>query len=152
MPCIKAAVYSGQEAAIRSDFVSHEGDSLVIENEFMNKMKFISTYNPNQFESFWQSILQFPLSNLDDKLDELLSINKAWQILVLWGDRDSTVPFDPNFDRWKRALESKVTEDRVFRFSVYPNLGHSFFLENSHLCSYDILNFLKGRTDRTVSI
>lgn len=82
---------------------------------------------PSQFEGFWGSLLEFPLYGLDDVVKRLgapfhpapsesqsdpsfsssSSLSpppSSLPILLVWGDRDAAVPFDPCCERWQETL------------------------------------------------
>ncbi len=77
--------------AIRQDFKTPDPESNQVAAEFLENMSFILGHNPNHFDAFFESILQFPFSGGDRVLDSYLNGAKNWEILLIWGDEDGNI-------------------------------------------------------------
>jgi pimeloyl-ACP methyl ester carboxylesterase len=136
---LKRFVALGQENTWRKDFVSSRSDA---ENEIVAQLHEMNKLNPKMFDAFWLSALQFPLSNIDTSVQNVAAISSI-SVLVMWGTLDSAVPYNPNFNRWKKYFDEPLT-NRICRFKVYEGFGHGFFLENPLAVQSDIVDFLEN--------
>ena len=137
----KRIVAGGQEQAWRDDFVSHDGEALEIETSFTNKLREMNRENPLMYDAFWESALQFPLSGIDGSVQKVASCGHL-SILLMWGERDKAVSYNPNFFRWRRFFDSQQDMPlRTVQYEVYENMGHGFLLENAEAVHDSIRQF-----------
>jgi pimeloyl-ACP methyl ester carboxylesterase len=140
----KNIIASGQEQAWRNDFVSHKGESLEIENAFVEKLYAANRKNPKMYDAFWESALQFPLSGIDAAV-EVVSKCKELSVLVMWGMQDAAVKYEPNASRWRHLLLGDAStgeeQKKIISFVTYENMGHGFLLEHTNALNDDILSF-----------
>lgn len=141
---VKNKLKAGQEEAWRSDFVLHQGKSLEIEDNFVQRVKTANEENPKMFEAFWQSVLQFPLWGIDESVERISACSHL-SVFLMWGTEDTAVPYSPNFSRWQHLLESANGDNTAkhIDFAIYQNLGHGFLLEASEMVHEEIGNFLQ---------
>ena len=125
-----------QELSWVQCFVDSKTD---VADEIINSLKDINNKNPKIFDALWECLLQFPLQNNEAQVKQLAS--KNIQTLLLWGEMDNIVSFDPNFILWKSILETENLRTNVKSVS-YPHLGHNFFIEDSETVASDIYEFL----------
>lgn len=148
---VKRVVHSGQERAWRDDFASHKGKSLDIENNFVDQLAAVNAENPQMYEAFWQSVLQFPLSGIDAAVERVASSDHV-SVLLAWGQLDKAVPYTPNYSRWRGYLEAEALEPcpseqqgrRVRQFEVYADMGHGFLLEHAGAVHQDLITFFQA--------
>lgn len=138
----KRGVAAGQEQAWRDDFVSHDGKSLEIENMFTEKLRRANQENPRMYDAFWQSALQFPLSGIDSSVQAVANCEHL-SILLMWGEQDKAVPYNPNYFRWRRYFESTTAPSKLVRYAVYENMGHGFLLEHADAVHEAIRDFFE---------
>jgi pimeloyl-ACP methyl ester carboxylesterase len=93
---------------------------------------------PSVFDASYECLLQFPLFTLEEEVEKL-GLNKTFPLLLMWGKKDETIPYDPNFSKWLKYLQKK--ED-MLSCVLYDDLGHCFFLEKPNKVFLDIEYFL----------
>jgi pimeloyl-ACP methyl ester carboxylesterase len=128
-----------QQDAWRKDFHNHTGVFLEREEASVQRMNEQYENNPQWFNAFFQSVLQFPLYGLTAEVKTLSEINDL-PIHLVWGKNDPTVPFKPDYQRWKTALEAGKC-----RFSTFTidKAAHAFFLEHPDEVNTNVLEFLQ---------
>eukprot|EP00744_Colponema_vietnamica_P017320 GILI01024332.1.p1 GENE.GILI01024332.1~~GILI01024332.1.p1 ORF type:complete len:320 (+),score=49.07 GILI01024332.1:37-960(+) len=152
MKCLHGMVRSnmlqGQETAWRADIHTKNAQTKVIEDDMVAKLHLASRNNPYQYDSFFKSLLVFPFWGLERSIAKITSTSR--RVLLLWGDRDISVPFSPCYARWVRQLSRRDIKAHV-EHEVYKNTGHSFFLEKSDECRSRVVGFLTSSTSSSGS-
>jgi pimeloyl-ACP methyl ester carboxylesterase len=149
---------------VRSSFSHSSPKAIEIEERTVAECRAMYTAVPTIFDAVWQSILQFPLSDLDEQVKYVgrSHIN----VIVMWGEIDSIVSFDPSFHRWKKYLcdpnsgetvtlqgldeltqKTRIITDtsrakKTIEFVTYSHLNHDFLIEEPDRISNDIVAFL----------
>lgn len=141
-----------QEEVWRKDFFEHKGEKLDIENETIFRLKAINQVNPEHFNAFWMSVLQFPLYGLQSVVKELSKRNVF--IAVVWGDKDAVVPIQPSLSQFQKLLTSAISkestsEEKKCRFSyrVIKNSGHGLLLEHREETNLAIMEIFQEYKD-----
>lgn len=124
---IKSVLHSSQETAWRNDFADPRGE---LADKKVKQLSELFNRVPHQFESVWQSILQFPLSGLEDEVRRVAESDVS--VLLMWGEKDKAVPFD-NFNKWKSCFDEASSKQqqsgRTLQFITYKDLAHGLFYE-----------------------
>jgi len=110
-----------------------------VADEIIKSLKQINNKNPKIFDALWECLLQFPLHNNESQVKQLAT--KNIHTLLLWGEMDNIVHFDPNFILWKTILETENQRTNV-KTVTYPDLGHDFFIEDPETVAADVYDFL----------
>jgi pimeloyl-ACP methyl ester carboxylesterase len=141
---VKSILLKNQEKAWRQDFVSTSEEGMKMQNDFVDNLHAISKMNPNHFESFWQSVLQFPFAHIDEAVRTV--VNSDISVLLLFGSADKAVPSNPSYPRWCHLLQDGTVSrpSRLITTKLYDNMGHAFFLEISKNVISDINEFYEG--------
>lgn len=134
---IKLMLKSSQEKAWRESFVAKNGK---IANDYVIQMNEVYQQNPIHFYGFWKSAMQCPLSGIDSSIQFLGST--SFPIHLLWGMKDTTVPPNPNLNRWLKLLG----DSSLIQKTQHDELAHGFFIEDSTHVNSDILLFLQTHT------
>lgn len=141
---IKAILKNTQEKAWRSDFVLRDAKAVELQEKSIEDLRSIHAEAPSTFEAFWQSVLQFPLYGLDNSVARMATFSDI-PVLIVWGDRDTAVPYSPSFNRWKTLLDARLPIEggASVRYITYNGLGHGFFIENPDVTNKDLLQFFR---------
>jgi pimeloyl-ACP methyl ester carboxylesterase len=81
--------------------------------------------NPHQRNSAWQSILQFPLTNIGERIVKVAN-TVGLNVHVIWGDKDVVVPYEYNMRQWRGILDRGTC---LPKYTIVPNAGHVILLE-----------------------
>jgi pimeloyl-ACP methyl ester carboxylesterase len=131
-----------------------DGRSKQILEELIHRFNENSTANPMAYTAILDCVAQFPFYGLDSEVQRIGG-SKHLSTMVIWGKKDTMVPFDPNFDRWRNALgvdsggggvSCEAVDSsgggKVVRYKVYDDLKHKFYLVKPDVVNPDILKFL----------
>ena len=150
-----------QDRNVRSAFSHSSPKAIEIEDRAVAECRAIYTAVPSMLDALWQCVLQFPLSDLDEQVRFVGSSHI--NVIVLWGQLDSIVSYNPSFFRWKQYLfdnnsgetvtfqeldeytqkTRKITDAKTtIEFVTYKHLNHDFLIEEPDRISNDILSFL----------
>mmetsp|Transcript_34518 Transcript_34518/g.108661 ORF Transcript_34518/g.108661 Transcript_34518/m.108661 type:complete len:307 (-) Transcript_34518:285-1205(-) len=133
-PLIRIGLRSGQEKAWASDFVKHGTPE---EIAMLASMRQHAAHCDTSFDAFFRSVQQFPLGGLDSQVGDLAS-RPDLKVLLLWGTRDTSVPFHPCFSRWSAALRNGACAETLESFK---DVGHGMLLERPDLLEPAIVDF-----------
>jgi pimeloyl-ACP methyl ester carboxylesterase len=131
---VKSILRSSQETAWKSDFIDTNASPAI---HAIDVLRELNKQHHHIFDAFWNSVLQFPLSGIDSKV-KLISDSKEIAVLLLAAEKDTAVPFNPNYQRWNNYFSGSDH----YKTIVYKDLGHGFFVENAPMVGNDILTFL----------
>ena len=134
---IKSALKGSQEAAWRKDFVATDGDIKVISDKWIENLHAINKTNPRHFDAFFESVLAFPLSGIEEFVQILQTHNIP--VLLMWGKLDKAVPYQPNHKRWLTLLTGNNSA------SEEVNNETNKFIEHSSVVNQAILEFLNNK-------
>jgi pimeloyl-ACP methyl ester carboxylesterase len=126
-----------QEKAWRNDFYSHKGAALELEEQTVQSMHWMYDHNPEAFNAFFRSVIEFPLYGLDEEVRRLGRCDIP--VLLVWGQADKAVPYKPCCQRWQNLLSeggSKVT------IKSYKRAGHGLLTEIHEVVNKDIEQFV----------
>eukprot|EP01035_Chromulina_nebulosa_P020518 gene20518-26613_t len=125
--------------AWKDDFINKKGIYKERLNDYINQLNLIHKTNPKAQDAFWHSVLQFPLSGIDETVTAIA--DTSIPIHILWGKLDKAVPYDPNYYRWHNYLSDR--KNGRTSFTTYDKLAHGFFIEEPDQSNESILEFLK---------
>lgn len=128
---------SNAEKAWRDDFYSHEGEALVLEEEMVRSQHLMYDHNPEAFNAFFTSVLQFPLYGLEAEVKQLAQCD-GLPFLLLWGRADKAVPY-ACCKRWTKLLQSNGAKLVVKK---YLKAAHGLLAETHEEVGRDIVDFL----------
>lgn len=140
---LKKVLRKTQLDAQERDFVEPGSDAAVAA---LRRLVLQAEANPNAFDAFFQSVLDFPLFGL---YSTALSLGRTTglPVLLLWGARDKVVKFTPCHGRWWGALRAARHDGKegcTLTDVVLPELGHGAFLEQRELVHRPLIAWLKG--------
>ncbi len=146
-PCLHGFMkksFAKRENAIKSwkgDFYSHEGEALSILNERIDELSKGLDNNPHAFDAFWNSLMEFPLSNIGDDILKVASYSPL-PIMIVWGKQDKSCPFS-NLKLWEALIRQgrRFSFDHLLSLKTYDNAAHGICNEHFRLLSYDLLTF-----------
>lgn len=133
---IKRILQNNQEKAWIDDF---QYPTNPIPLESINLLRQITLSNQHHFNSFWSSLLSFPLYDLDNEIHQLAKQHQI-SISILWGNNDRGVPINPSLRRWKNIFRTE--NHPLVQYKVYENSAHGFFIEFHDVVNQDIVQFL----------
>ncbi|RYH05762.1 alpha/beta hydrolase [archaeon] len=132
---------SQQENAWRSDFYMKTGVSKERENKMVTSMHKMYDNNPESFNAFFRSVVEFPLYGLEDTV-ALLGKLQDLPINLIWGKADKSVPYT-NYKRWAEIL---VKENHDLRMAKHDKAGHALIIEFHEEVAKQIYGFIKLRS------
>lgn len=136
-----------QLQAIKNDFYTDTEDSLAMQQVYLNNARIQTVNNPNAREAFWRSVLEFPLRNIDEHVQNI-GKRQGFPVHLLWAKEDKAVPYNPDYFNWLNYLQAKEENPEIvceLETKVYENTAHAFFLEFPSMVHRDILTFLAAR-------
>lgn len=144
-PLIRMALKSsqrgkeGREKAWRSDFHSHDGVSLLLEDDTVADLHALYESRPQVFEGYFSSLMEFPLSGIEPHISQV-GESADLRVLLLWGREDKAVAFKPHFYRWVNELSNTHCH---FESRVIEKAGHGMMIEKHEEVNQAILAFLR---------
>jgi pimeloyl-ACP methyl ester carboxylesterase len=101
--------------------------------------------NETAFESFWLTLMQFPLLNISTnyltKIRSCQGRASPLPILLLWGQDDSSISAKDSYPNWVKHFEA-MQKSGHFSSKLYPEAKHGFFVEYHEEVARDVTQFL----------
>eukprot|EP01039_Chlorochromonas_danica_P009949 gene9948-10999_t len=116
---------SNRLKAWRSDFFSHSGIALEIEDSWIRELSSLYDSRPEVFDGYFNSLMQFPLYGIESYLDQVAA-NGNLTVSLFWGREDKAMTLKPHFDRFCQHLAGKAC---AFSTKIFDQAGHGFLLE-----------------------
>ncbi|ORX61960.1 alpha/beta-hydrolase [Hesseltinella vesiculosa] len=117
-----------------SSFMKKARQQTTASDKYVAIVKHQFTHHPGFIRAFLSTVIDFPFSELHGKF-KMIGQNNDIPVLAVWGDKDTTVPFD-NMQTLKQLVPQLQT-------SVYPGGGHDIVITQGAQVSKDIVAFLK---------
>eukprot|EP01031_Cornospumella_fuschlensis_P036828 gene36828-44674_t len=136
---------SGQENAWRNDFYLKTGKSKEREDEMVETMHKMYDNNPEAFNAFFRSVVEFPLYGLEETVASLGKL-KDMSVNLIWGKKDKAVPYT-NYKRWAEIL---VREGHEVRMAKHDKAGHGLMVEFHEEIAEQIHGFIKISSHATM--
>jgi pimeloyl-ACP methyl ester carboxylesterase len=148
-PCLHGVIRNmlanreNSRKAWRDDFFSHEGESLALENEWVQELDAMNDNNPHAFEAFWKSVLEFPMTNIREDIIKVASDNDL-PIMILWGKKDKACSYS-NLAQWESIISStRKNGNKNLTIKSYESAAHGVLSERHEEVHLEILKFLTG--------
>lgn len=138
---VQYLLVANSNTAFWNDFYLKEDQAVPAAANAVQKLKDINVQFPHIFQAFWQSFMNFPMSDLESSVAQLAS-NHDIRTLIVWADKDAVVPLEPNLKRWTdiyAAAKHPSLETKVFK-----NAAHCFHIEQDVEFNQDMIRFLRG--------
>lgn len=121
----------------RAEFFQKTASSLEKEEFTVKALKNQIRYNPESLNALYHCILRFPMSDISKDIKAVAN-HENIAILVLWGDKDQSVPFG-NMRKWENILRKGKAK---FVTKTWKKAGHMFFAEFHDEVMEELLGFL----------
>lgn len=121
-PILRRVLRRGNDKAQEDDFIDVSSDGA---RGALTLMRLQTEMRPDAFDAFWGCVKNFPLFGCEPSA-AALGRSPSLQVLLLWGEEDSVVPYQANYAAWHTALSPGLGDRLEAR--VLP-LGHGFFQE-----------------------
>jgi len=93
------------------------------------------------FESFWQSVLHFPLSGNEAMVTELSTLHPHISTYLMWAKQDNAVPLSPSLKRWLACYAGRSLNP--VQSKVYDKACHGFFIEYADEVNSELIPYLQ---------
>jgi pimeloyl-ACP methyl ester carboxylesterase len=121
--------------AVTNEFHLTYGIFVDRKNEFLRQMILQADNNPHIYDALWKSLLDFPLNDISDKVEDLAS-HSHLRVLILWARHDITIPIGSNLKRWESILDNGQCR---WRSAVIEDAGHAFIVEHFEKAAEEIM-------------
>jgi len=111
------------------------------------QQKAMYSHSPECKETMWHHERQFPKDDIQGDIENVMQ-RVGRRVMVLWGDKDTVVPYNPTFERWKGVTDHGHAN---VSYHTVEDAGHMAFLEKKEEVNGKIVDFLLTRPTRRES-
>jgi pimeloyl-ACP methyl ester carboxylesterase len=117
--------YMSQQQSWSKTFFVHDGIFKEREDYMFRKKLLAMRMNPHHLEASWQCVMQFPLYDIDNHVENLAS-QPDLPVHLIFGDKDVVVNYEYNMNRWRKILDNGKCKPT---YTILPNAGHNILME-----------------------